>query len=85
MSSKIVLFSGGVDSASLLALCLEQATDVEALFVEYGQRIASRPTASARCLVQRFVMRVIESRLGVRKRAPDEHVEQIVPARVAVL
>ncbi len=33
----IVLLGGGIDSAALLALARESSTDVESLFIDYGQ------------------------------------------------
>jgi len=38
MYKSIVLFSGGLDSCTLLALCKDLGHDVEALSVDYGQR-----------------------------------------------
>ncbi len=52
MSHHVVLLSGGVDSASLLALCAEKKADSEALFVDYGQR-ALKPERGAATAIAR--------------------------------
>ena len=52
----VVLLSGGMDSATCLALAARDAPPVHALTVDYGQRHA-REIRSARALARRYRVR----------------------------
>ncbi len=66
MSGRIVLLSGGVDSASLLALCAEQTVYAEALFVDYGQRAAEPERAAAVTIAKAYdvTLRYVSAQIG---------------------
>ncbi len=71
VSASIVLLSGGIDSASLLALCTEQGTEVEALFVDYGQRALEPERAAATAVAETYEARLHQAsaRIGTIPRA----------------
>ena len=48
MKKAVVLLSGGMDSAAVIAIAQEQGFDVHALSVRYGQRHTSELDAAAR-------------------------------------
>ena len=48
MKNAVVLLSGGMDSAAVVAIAREQGFAVHALSVRYGQRHTSEPDAAAR-------------------------------------
>lgn len=53
-----MLLSGGVDSATVLAtVCSDDASRVEALFVDYGQPAARREAEVSRAIAERYDVR----------------------------
>jgi 7-cyano-7-deazaguanine synthase len=80
VSRCIVLLSGGVDSASLLALCAEQASDVEALFVDYGQRAIKPERAAAATIAKAYNVTLRHASAGIGAVPKGE-----IPGRNALL
>lgn len=95
----VVLFSGGLDSTTVLALAKSQGYDVHALTVNYGQRHNTEVLAAQRIAFDMGVTHVI-SHVGLRAwggsaltdddiEVPEEETEGIpatyVPARNTVL
>lgn len=62
----VILLSGGLDSATVLAIAVQQGYACHALSVDYGQRHQSELTAAARVAVQLGVVehRVVQLGLG---------------------
>lgn len=62
----VILLSGGLDSATVLAIAVQQGYVCHALSVDYGQRHQSELTAAARVAVQLGVVehRVVQLGLG---------------------
>jgi 7-cyano-7-deazaguanine synthase len=54
MATNVVLLSGGIDSATLVASLVEQGAPVRGLFVDHGQAAAENETASAKAVAEHY-------------------------------
>jgi 7-cyano-7-deazaguanine synthase len=65
MRPAVVLLSGGLDSATVLAIAQDEGYAVHALSFEYGQRHAAELTAAARVAHARGVTRYLQISAGL--------------------
>jgi 7-cyano-7-deazaguanine synthase len=64
-----VLLSGGIDSSTCLAYCLDEGFDVDAVFVSYGQVASTRELRAAKSVCRHFhvPLRLIRLAQSTRK------------------
>lgn len=77
---RLVMLSGGVDSACLLALCAEQGCDTDAVFVEYGQAAAAPEATAAASVAAAFSVNLRQARVDIGPIPTGE-----IPGRNALL
>ena len=77
---RLVLLSGGVDSACLLALCTEQSWGASAVFVDYGQAGAQPEAKAAAAIAAAFGVVLRQARVDIGPIPEGE-----IPGRNALL
>lgn len=60
----IVLLSGGIDSAALLALAVSDGSEAQALFVDYGQSAARLESRSSLAISRHFGVERVAIKVG---------------------